>query len=116
MIHSRIVLLCLLGAMACAASPAGWASVGVPAVRLPQQFQPDPAFPLVSDTSATCLVRLVDPRDGTRLTLAQSDGGPETGRLLGDYDVDPPGRYGLTPGHRLRLDCLSRKAIGIVRS
>jgi hypothetical protein len=116
MIHSRIGLLCLLGAMACAASPTGWASAGAPAVRLPQQFQPDPAFPLVSDTSATCLVHLVDPREGTRLTLAQSNGGPGTGNLRRDYDIDPPGRYGLTPGHRLRLDCLSRKAIGIVRS
>ncbi len=55
-----------------------------------------------------CRNPMVDPRDGTRLTLVRSEGG------RGDYQV-PEGQYGVDRRHLLRLDCASGRAVGIVR-
>lgn len=54
-----------------------------------------------------CRNPLVDPRDGTRLTLVRSAEGE------GDYEA-PAGRYGLRPGHLLRVDCASGRVVGVV--
>jgi hypothetical protein len=51
---------------------------------------------------------MVDPRTGLRLVLERSESGH------GDYAV-PAGRYGVEPGHLLRLDCATGKTLGIVR-
>ena len=91
-----------------------WSSLGRPADNVPAQFVPDPAYLLVPDTVVTCLVHLVDLRDSTRLTLAESDAGPDPGSARGDYEVSPAGRYHVRPAERLRLDCRTRRAIGIV--
>ena len=61
--------------------------------------------------SGACRNPMVDPRDGTRLTLVQSQRG-EAGQV-GDYRV-PDGRYGVGAGELLRLDCGSGRAIGVV--
>ncbi len=58
--------------------------------------------------SAECRNPMVDPRDGTRIVLVRSSGGE------GDYEA-PPGRYGVSKGEVLRLDCATGETIGIVR-
>lgn len=58
-----------------------------------------------------CRNPMVDPRDGTRLTLVLSQRGPEG--ELGDYEV-PDRRYGVRPGELLRLDCATGRVVGIV--
>jgi hypothetical protein len=45
-----------------------------------------------------CHNPMVDPKDGTRLTLVRSSSG------MGDYEA-PEGRYGVGKGQLLRLDC-----------
>ena len=57
-----------------------------------------------------CRSPLVDPRDGTRITLARSVPG------FGDYEV-PPGRYGIPDPRRelLRVDCGTGRPVGVVR-
>ncbi len=58
-----------------------------------------------------CRNPMVDPRDGTRLTLVQSQRG-ETDEI-GDYEVSN-GRYGARDGELLRLNCSTGLAIGFV--
>ena len=57
---------------------------------------------------STCRSPLVDPRDGTRLTLFESSPG------LGLYVV-PTGRYGVPADHLVQVDCGTGRALGIVR-
>lgn len=54
-----------------------------------------------------CRNPMVDPRDGTRLTLIRSSNG------RGEYEA--AGRYGLAAGELLRLDCGTGSPLGIVR-
>jgi hypothetical protein len=54
-----------------------------------------------------CRNPMVDPRDGTRLSLIRSAGGH------GDYEV-PAGRYGVGEGQLLRLECATGNVIGVV--
>ena len=100
-------------------SHTNWASLGRPVENAPVQFEPAPAYGPVPDAppgGATCLVHLVDPRDNTHLTLVESDAGADRGSLRGHYNVVPAGRYDLRSGHRLRVHCPTRRAIGAVRS
>jgi hypothetical protein len=55
-----------------------------------------------------CRNPMVDPRDGTALTLVRSDKG------MGDYEV-PEGRYGVGAKQLLRLDCATGRVVGIVK-
>ncbi len=68
-----------------------------------------PAGATASDTlpGSGCRNPLVDPRDGTRLTLMAS-----TARV-GDYDV-PVGRYGVGARERLRVECNTGRIVGVV--
>lgn len=61
--------------------------------------------------SGACRNPMVDPRDGTRLTLVQSQRGGSG--QVGDYRV-PEGRYGVGTGELLRLDCGSGRPVGVV--
>jgi hypothetical protein len=54
-----------------------------------------------------CRNPMVDPRDGTRLSLIRSAKGQ------GDYQV-PAGRYGVGEGQLLRLECATGKVVGVV--
>lgn len=129
-----------------------WELNGRPARELPTYFladstpMTDPRAPL-RRVSTACPMRLVDPRDGTRLVLEHSQevgtntavatgttpelpaSAPATARertprappapareLRGDYRVvtDTLGRYGVGPGERLRVECLTQRVVGIV--
>ena len=61
--------------------------------------------------SGACRNPMVDPRDGTRLTLVQSQRGGSG--QVGDYRV-PEGRYGVGTRELLRLDCGSGRPVGVV--
>ncbi len=55
-----------------------------------------------------CRNPMVDPHDGTKLTLVRSSNG------MGDYEV-PEGRYGVGKGQLLRLDCANGRPMGMVK-
>ena len=58
-----------------------------------------------------CRNPMVDPRDGTRLTLVQSQRGATD--EIGDYSV-PNARYGARDGELLRLNCGTGRALGFI--
>lgn len=55
-----------------------------------------------------CRSPLIDPRNGTRITLVRSKSG------RGDYEV-PAGKYGVGEKEVLRIECANGKAIGIFK-
>ena len=59
-------------------------------------------------SDGTCHNPMVDPRDGTSLTLMRSAEG------RGDYEV-PESRYGAGPNELLRLECATGRPLGIVK-
>jgi hypothetical protein len=77
---------------------------------LPARFVSEdlPADATAMDTlpGAGCRSPLIDPRDGTRLRLVESQ------RRVGDYEV-PAGRYG-ERGDLLRIECNTGRALGFV--
>lgn len=78
---------------------------------LPARLIPDTAAgaPLDYDPG-TCPKLLIDPRNGTRFTLRRdvmTDNGP-----LGDYAIDPPGRYGVGAQQLVRMDCAIARPLG----
>jgi hypothetical protein len=102
-----LVPLAALGA----ACGGGWfTGAPRPLPAAPDAFAVDTTFHRTVRTppDGACLTHLVDPRDGTTLVLAQAQGG------LGDYDVTPAGRYGLSARERLRVACATRAAQGAV--
>ena len=68
-----------------------------------------------------CPQQLSDPGLHTTLRLQRSlmhqvsDSTGASYRTVGDYAVDPPGRYGEGEGEGLRVDCGQLRAIGVVR-
>ena len=103
MIRTKGLLALSISLSGCSASHADWSGLGRPAEGLAALFQPDSAFARVEATVAACL------------TLAESASGPSGSSPRGDYDVSPAKRCGVAPGERLRLDCATRRALGIVR-
>jgi hypothetical protein len=64
-------------------------------------------------------VHLIDPVAGTSLTLIRSTAlHPSAAGVLttaiGDYEVKPPGRYGLADKEFLRVECPSGRPVGAV--
>ena len=55
-----------------------------------------------------CRNPMIDPRDGTRITLERSTEG------RGFYKV-PTGRYGVRPGELLLIECGTGRVIGVVK-
>ena len=80
------------------------------AVDAPERFITEdmPAAAAVADTlpGPGCRSPLIDPRDGTRLRMVNSQ------RRVGDYAA--PGRYGVGPNELLRVECNTGRVIGIV--
>ena len=56
-----------------------------------------------------CRSPMVDPRTGLHLALQRSAAG------RGDYAVEP-GNYGVKAGERVRIECATGRAVGIVRA
>ena len=103
-----------LGACSLGTQSADWSIAGRAPREVPERFVRDTAVaaPPGSDPAAApqqgCWVRLIDPRDGGRLTLRRS------GERFGDYVVASVGRYGVGAGEHLRIDCTTGRAVGIV--
>lgn len=114
--HLQMVgrLSILLMVAACGVSQP-WELTPRPARDLPEQFVIDTSvIPVPLSPEAGCVTRLLDPRDGTRLTLVRSTRRTASPEFLGDYAVDPAGRYGGTTESLLRVDCMTGRAMGIV--
>ena len=96
--------------LACGASQS-WSAVPRPVPGLPDRFVAE--LPDSARSEHTCAVHLHAPGDDTRLTLIRSiDGGSEA--LIGDYRVEPSGRFGLGPDELLRLNCVTGRPRGAV--
>jgi hypothetical protein len=74
------------------------------AENLPASFRSVDGAPLAD---GECRSPLIDPRDGTRLTMIRSLFGK------GDYEV-PLGKYGAGKGDLLRIDCANGVPVGLV--
>ena len=78
---------------------------------LPERAIPDTAGGASLDFDpATCQRLFIDPRNGTRFVLQRNfmtGNGP-----LGDYAIEPPGRYGVGPGILIRMDCAIGRPLG----
>ena len=94
---------------------ASCASTSWPASADPAVMSDTPDYFLVLDratgarsepSGAACRSPLVDPRDGTTLTLIRSIPG------IGDYRPDTP-RYGLGTKQLLRIDCSNGRPVGV---
>lgn len=121
MIHStRSGATLLLGVLLAAAQSCGasgpWGQTPQPTGGLPQRFTVDPAQ-APAPRARGCAVHLVDDRDGTRLELIRSTAVPPTPAgdvAIGDYRIEPQGRYGLGPTELIRLECPSGHPLGAV--
>jgi hypothetical protein len=86
-----------------------------PATETPDRFLVgaiQPGGPLTEpQRNGGCRSPMVDPRDGTRLNLMQSQSGASG--EFGDYAV-PGRRYGARAGELLRMDCTTGRVVGFV--
>lgn len=106
------LLLVLLGLTV--TTCAGRATHGVahekirPGLDLPHHFLISTETGAVEPANdGNCHGPLVDPRDGTKLTMVRSANG------MGDYSA-PEGRYGIGDKELLRVECATGIVIGIV--
>lgn len=78
---------------------------------LPERVIPDTAGGAsIEFDPGTCQGLFVDPANGTRFVLQRSfltGNGP-----IGDYAVEPPGRYGVGPRTLVRMDCAIGRPLG----
>ncbi|MEZ4456486.1 MAG: hypothetical protein R2882_08050 [Gemmatimonadales bacterium] len=109
--YSRIGVVAGWLALGGCAAGRPWDTAPLPVADTPEAFVPAGASP--ASGSEGCQTRLRDPRDATSLTLVRSVA-RSPGIFWGDYAVDPPRRYGLTPDQLLRIDCRSGQAFGKV--
>lgn len=99
----------------CGGNSSGFPSAATPLPAgedLPGQFEPPTGFARLNPTDTipgnACLSPMVDPRNGTKLTMQRAANG------MADYSV-PDGKYGVKPNQLLRLDCNTGKPLGIVK-
>jgi len=80
-----------------------------PAIDVPTHFLvPGRGGKMEEPAPGQCRNPMIDPRDGTRITLQQSSEG------RGLYRV-PAGRYGVRPGELLVVECGTGRVIGVVK-
>lgn len=95
-----------------ACSSTGWPTIvrELPNGEVPERFlYPESSHSGSSDLSeSACLSPLRDPANGEELTLVRSLRGQ------GDYR-SAEGRYGLSEGELLRVDCSDGRPLGVVR-
>ena len=105
----------LLSILAACAAGHPWDQRPRPARDLPPTFVADPSMPPAPAAAAgVCPVRLIDPGSNTKLRLVRSASAADGG-YQGDYEVDPPGRYGTGQADLLRVLCTTGRPAGIVR-
>jgi hypothetical protein len=106
-----VALIVLLSPSAAEAQGENWYLRPTHIDSLPERVIPDTAAGAPSDFDpGTCLGLFVDPKSGTRFVLQRSlltDNGP-----IGDYAIEPPGRYGVGPGTLVRMDCAIGRPLG----
>ena len=80
-----------------------------PAMDVPSHFLVDGRGGKTEEPSpGQCRNPMIDPRDGTKITLERSAEG------RGYYRV-PNGRYGVRPGELLLVECGTGRVMGVVR-
>ena len=122
----------LLGAAAVGAAAACVRPPGAPGIAdLPRRFTPvewvaqGAIAPSAGDVPRElCAQRLRDSRDGTELLLRRSESRMDRTvedetttmryRAVGDYEVLTPGRYGLSAGQWLRVECGTWRPVAVV--
>jgi hypothetical protein len=82
------------------------ASTDAPA-RFLSEDMPLSAAPADTIPGSGCRSPLVDPRDGTRVRMLNSQ------RTVADYEV-PAGRYGVARGEGPRIECNTGIVVGVV--
>lgn len=94
-----------------AAQGENWYLRPTPIDSLPERVIPDTAGGASLDFDpGTCQRLFIDPGNGTRFVLQRdfmTGNGP-----IGDYAVEPQGRYGLGPGTYVRMDCAIGRPLG----
>ena len=106
-----LAAVAVIGLAGCAAKqPPGHAgSYPRTAVDVPDRFiVVASSGPVERPAGEGCRNPIVDPRNGSRLTLIRSADG------RGDYEAQPL-RYGLGKRELLRVDCESGRVVGIVK-
>jgi len=80
---------------------------------LPERVVPDTAAGASLEYDpGTCLDLFIDPGNGARFVLQRdfmTGNGP-----IGDYTVEPPGRYGVDSKTLIRMDCAIGRPLGAV--
>ena len=100
---SIAALIVVVALAACASMGFPADATARPAAEVPERFDGADESP----SAPACRTLLVDPRDGAELVLVRS--------LEGRGDYEPPvGRYGVGAHELLRIDCDTRRVIGIV--
>lgn len=114
--HSNlaVVLAAAMAVAACAVSHDPSAAIPQPVTGVPDRFvAADPSLPASPETG--CLGRLVDSKSGVQLTLLRSGKRatvPET--YWGDYEITPPGQFGIGSDKALRIACGTGRPLGTV--
>lgn len=116
----RVLRIPLISALLCVSTAcAGWSDSSTypetaPAraaeetpVRFVSEDLPPEASPTETLPGSGCRNPLIDPRDGTRLIMLNSQ------HTVGGYRV-PAARYGVRPGEALRIGCRTGRVVGIV--
>ena len=110
----KVIAFLLLPILAACAAGQPWDQRPRPARDLPPAFAPDPAAPPGPAAAAgVCPVRLIDPYSNSKLRLIRS-ASAANGGYMGDYEVSPPGRYGIADLDLLRIECGTGRPLGIV--
>lgn len=95
-----------------------WDQAPRPVRDAPEEFAVDPER-APHPASRGCAVHLIDSLTGSTLKLVRSTAlHPGAAGVLttaiGDYEVKPPGRYGLKEKELLRVECPSGRPVGAV--
>lgn len=117
-VNAALTAVCVT-VLGCGTSLNPWSHAPEPVPGLPDRFIPDSSFTLTSASDTTCLFHLIDPQTQTRLLLASSTYPAHVSdntvrSAVGDYKVEPEGRFGIDEDHRLRVLCATGRPLGKV--
>lgn len=106
MLHFSFLLALIMSSCGSSSSQRSMKPVIRTAIDIPASFEAPPGTTLGDNG---CKGPLTDPRDGTAIIMlsAFNEG-------VGDYIV-PTGKYGVSTGELLRINCRTGEVVGIVR-